>query len=64
MNRFNPHPEEPLAGRPHDSVLDYQLGKIASVAGDPKRKDVGDEIDRGLILLKLLKEKGFTVYAK
>jgi len=37
------------------------LGRIAAEAGG-KRSDVGDPIDRGLILVRLLKEAGFDVY--
>jgi len=44
-----------------DNVLAYRLGKIASEAGNPNRHDVGDEIDRGLILRRLLEEKGFVL---
>lgn len=44
-----------------DNVLALRLGMVALKAGDPKRKDVGDEIDRGLILRRLLEEAGFTI---
>lgn len=44
-----------------DNVLAWKLGEVASRAGDPARKDVGDYIDRGLILLRLLREAGFEV---
>jgi hypothetical protein len=46
-----------------DNVYAWRLGEIAKQAGDASRKDVGDPIDRGLILLRLLNEKGFTVSA-
>ena len=46
-----------------DSVLASTLGKIALDAGNSKREDVGDSIDRGLILRRLLEENGFEVYA-
>lgn len=39
----------------------WRMGIIASLAGDTNRKDVGDPIDRGLILLRLLHESGFDV---
>lgn len=41
------------------NILAWRLGEIASEAGDPKLKGVGDHIDRGLILRRLLEEKGF-----
>jgi|HubBroStandDraft_2_1064218.scaffolds.fasta_scaffold00003_37 hypothetical protein len=44
-----------------DNLDAWRLGGIAKEAGDPNRKDVGDPIDRGLILLRLLTEKGYTV---
>lgn len=37
----------------------YLLGRIADVAGHDGRADVGDSIDRGLILRRLLEEQGF-----
>lgn len=45
----------------HDSVTHSRLGQAALQAGDPTRKDVGDSIDRGLILQMILREKGYTV---
>lgn len=39
----------------------YLLGCIAASAGHDCRDDVGDSIDRGLILRRLLKEQGFTL---
>jgi hypothetical protein len=45
------------------NTLAWRLGEIALAAGDPKRTDTGDMIDRGLILLRLLNEKGFSVSA-
>jgi len=47
-----------------DNLYAARLGQIALDAGDRERKDVGDSIDRGLILLRLLNEKGFTVTAE
>lgn len=44
-----------------DNLLADRLGRIALEAGSEKRKDVGDNIDRGLILLRLLTEQGFAV---
>lgn len=46
-----------------DNTMAWRLGEVALKAGDPARKDVGDFIDRGLILLRLLKEAGFEVRA-
>jgi hypothetical protein len=43
-----------------DNVLAWKLGKVANEAMDPKQS-VGDYIDRGLILLRLLNEAGFDV---
>jgi hypothetical protein len=51
-------------GRACDSVLAWRLGEAAAEAGSPCRNDIGDPIDRGLILLRLLSERGFIVYAK
>lgn len=41
-----------------DNVLAWKLGEIAS---DPQLKSGGDLIDRGLVLRRLLEEKGFGV---
>lgn len=46
------------------NVLVGKLGEIAREVGDPNRKDVGDTIDRGLILLRVLREHGFVVAVK
>jgi len=43
-----------------DNVLASTLGDIAREAGS-NRTDVGDSIDRGLILRRLLEEKGFSL---
>lgn len=43
-----------------DNVIASRLGDIAINAG-ARRLDVGDSIDRGLILLRLLNEDGFDV---
>lgn len=45
-----------------DNALASHLGEIARDAGRSSRTDVGDTIDRGLILVRLLKERGFVVY--
>ena len=44
----------------NDNVDAWRLGEIALQAGG-QRDDVGDFIDRGLILIRLLKEKGYTI---
>ena len=43
-----------------DNVYASRLGTIADVAG---QSEVGDSIDRGLILLRLLNQNGFTLQA-
>lgn len=43
-----------------DNVLLYKLGRIAEETMDKNQK-VGDYIDRGLILLRLLDEHDFEV---
>lgn len=53
---------EPLTGV-SDNVLVSRLGEIAMEACDPHQK-AGDYIDRGLILLRLLKKQGFEVREK
>lgn len=50
---------EPL-NRFMDNVLAYKLGKICMEAASPQQK-VGDYIDRGLILRRLLEEGGFQL---
>lgn len=44
-----------------DNVIASRLGQIATQAGKPDRKDVGDSIDRGLILRRLLEEAGYGI---
>ena len=44
-----------------DNVLAWRLGKIALEAGSSDRRDIGDFIDRGLILRRLLEENGFVL---
>jgi hypothetical protein len=46
-----------------DNLHASRLGQIALAAGDPARRDVGDAIDRGLILLSMLNAAGFIVQA-
>jgi hypothetical protein len=43
-----------------DNVLASILGKVALNAGNPNCS--GDSIDRGLILRRLLEERGFTIF--
>ena len=47
-----------------NNVLASKLGNIALDAGNPKRSGVGDSIDRGLILRRLLEEEGFYIVVK
>lgn len=42
-----------------DNVDAWRLGQIAKDAGNPERDGVGDLIDRGLMLNRLLNEKGY-----
>jgi len=51
---------EPLTAA-MDNVLASKLGNIAIEAGNPKHEGVGDSIDRGLILRRLLEEAGFQL---
>jgi hypothetical protein len=44
-----------------DNVLAFKLGAIALEAGSRERSDIGDNIDRGLVLRRLLQEQGFTL---
>lgn len=44
-----------------DNSKAWKLGAVAKDAGNPKREGVGDMIDRGLILNRLLNENGFGV---
>lgn len=46
-----------------DNLHASRLGQIAIAAGNPTRNDVGDAIDRGLILLSMLNAAGFVVHA-
>ena len=43
------------------NVLASRLGSVALEAGKPKHEGVGDSIDRGLILRRLLEESGFEI---
>lgn len=54
-------PDEIAITKWSDNSLIYRLGEIAYAAGDRYRRDVGDHLDRGLILIRLLEESGFTV---
>jgi len=47
-----------------DNVLASKLGHVALQAGSRKRKDIGDSIDRGLVLRRLLEEQGFYLIIK
>lgn len=56
-------PPKPLSSA-MDNVDAWRLGEVAQKAGGPSRKDVGDYIDRGLILRRLLEEKGYLIIKK
>lgn len=58
---FDPRPDHtiPLTAA-MDNVIAARLGQLARQAGKD-RKDVGDDIDRGLILRRLLEEAGFGI---
>lgn len=43
------------------NTMAWKLDEIAREAGRIDRTDVGDPIDRGLILLRLLNEGGFEL---
>jgi len=47
-----------------DNTTASLLGVVALNAGKPDRVDIGDSIDRGLILLRLLNEAGFDIVQK
>lgn len=47
-----------------DNVIASRLGAIATEAGDPNHTGVGDIVDRGLILRRLLEEQGFYLVTK
>ena len=51
---------EPLTSA-MDNRLAWSLGEVAAEAGNQDRTDVGDLIDRGLILRRLLEENGFLL---
>jgi len=42
-----------------DNVLAFRLGKVALAAGTAKA--IGDYIDRGLLLRRLMEESGFGI---
>jgi hypothetical protein len=47
-----------------DNVFASVLGGVAREAGNPRHPKVGDSIDRGLILRRLLEEEGFYLVRK
>jgi hypothetical protein len=55
--------EKPLTAL-SDNLHMVRLAKCALEAGVPVRPDVGDSIDRGLILLRLLNEAGYDVVSR
>lgn len=54
-----------IVGTPLDATMSndlaYQLGEIARVVGGLRSPEVGDSIDRGLILRRELAEAGFDL---
>jgi len=44
------------------NVVAYSLGLIAREVGTLGADKAGDEIDRGLILVRRLREEGYTVF--
>lgn len=46
-----------------DNLLAHRLGAIAFEAGNHK-EGIGDSIDRGLVLRRLLEEQGFYLVVK
>jgi hypothetical protein len=45
------------------NTIAWRLGEVCTDAASPEQK-VGDPIDQGLILLRLLNERGFDVVEK
>ncbi len=58
----NPSPSRKPLTSAMDNLLAWRMGEICMKAASPDQK-VGDPIDRGLILLRLLNESGFEVIA-
>lgn len=44
------------------NIIMSTLSDIVLEVADPDRSDIGDSIDRGLILVRVLKENGFCLY--
>ena len=47
-----------------DSLLAHVLGNVAYAAGSRELEGIGDSIDRGLALLRMLDEAGFELRLK
>ena len=47
-----------------DNVLAYRLGLTVKEINDYPKHKIGDEIDRGLVLRRILEEKGFYLIKK
>lgn len=44
------------------NIVMTKLAEVVLAAADPARTDIGDSIDRGLIVLRLLNEAGFELW--
>lgn len=60
MRKSKQPPQGEVMDGSMSNVLAYRLGLIAGTVGT-LRKGVGDEIDRGLILVETMRKKGFHV---
>ena len=47
-----------------DNVDAYKLGIVAKTAGKPDNPNIGDNIDRGLMLRRILEEYGYYLIKK
>lgn len=53
--------ENELTQESTNNIVAYRLGKVGLKLIRCSETEVGDEIDRGLILLRLLNESGFKI---
>ena len=60
MNHVTSRSSEPL-DESMDSVFASMLGKIAAESGEYGSQKAGDNIDTGLFMCRLLREKGFEI---
>jgi hypothetical protein len=56
MNSFTEPLDEGI-----DNLTAYRLGKVGLQLIEYPREKIGDEIDRGLVLRRLLEEAGFFI---